>query len=64
MAKVNPIQAQTYLKGLDYPASKAELLKHAEQQGADERLRSALEQLPDTRYEKPTDVSEALGDIE
>ncbi len=64
MAKVNPIQAQKFLKGMDYPASKDDLVKHAEKQGADENVRSALEQLPEEQYETPADVSQALGKIE
>jgi len=51
------------LKGVDYPASKEELIEHAKQQGADENAISVLEQLPDQEYESPTDVSEAVGDI-
>ena len=61
MAKVNPIQMQKYLKGMNYPASKEELVKHAAQQGADENVRSVLEQLPDQQYETSADVSKAVG---
>lgn len=64
MAKVNPIQAQKYLKGVDYPVSKDDLVKHAEKQGADEALRAALQQLPDERFQTPADVSQAIGQIE
>ena len=64
MAKVNPIQLQKYLSGVDYPASKQDLLQAAEQQGADENVRSALEQLPDRQYDGPNGVSKELGNIE
>lgn len=64
MAKINPIQLQKHLKGVDYPASKEELIEHAKQQGADDNAISVLEQLPDQEYDSPTDVSEAVGDIE
>ena len=64
MAKVNPIQLQKHLKGVDYPASKEDLIKHAKQNGADEDALSALEQIPDEDYEAPTDVSKAIGDTE
>lgn len=30
MAKVNPIDVQKHLKGLDYPATKEDVIKHAE----------------------------------
>lgn len=64
MAKVNPIQLQKHLKGLDYPASKQDIINHAKQQGADENAIAVLEQLPDEEYEAPTDVSEAVGDVQ
>ena len=47
---VNPIQIQTFLKGVDYPASKEDLLAHAERNGADEDIRATLEQLPGEAY--------------
>lgn len=64
MAKVNPVQLQKDLKGIDYPVSKQDLIKHAQQQGADENVRSTLEQLPEQQYESPTEVSKAIGDLE
>lgn len=64
MAKANPIQIQKHLKGVDYPASKQDLIEHAQQQGADENIRSVLEQLPDEEFETPAEVSKAIGDIE
>lgn len=61
MAQVNPIQIQKFLKGIDYPAKKADLLENAKKMGADENVCSALEQLPDEDYEAPVDVSQALA---
>ena len=64
MAKVNPIQIQKALKGVNYPARKDDLLRNAEEQGADEDVRSTLERLPEQEYETPADVSEAIGKLE
>jgi hypothetical protein len=64
MATVNPIQLQKYLKGLDYPASKADLITKAQQEGADENVRATLDKLPDDSFETPADVSQAVGKIE
>ncbi|MEW6495732.1 MAG: DUF2795 domain-containing protein [Cyanobacteriota bacterium] len=64
MAVVNPVQVQKFLKGVDYPASKQDLIEHAKQQGADENVCSTLEQMPDEEFETPADVSKAIGDIE
>lgn len=63
MAKVNPIQLQKYLKGVDYPAKKQDLLDRAKQEGADENICSTLEQLSDETFETPADVSKAVGDL-
>src|SRR5215208_2355627 len=63
MAKVNPIQLQKYLKGVDYPASKEDLLKRAKEEGADEEICTTLEQLPDEQYDTPADVSKAVGNM-
>lgn len=64
MAKVNPIQVQKFLKGIDYPASKQEILRTAEDQGADEDVRSTLDRLPDQEFNSPADISEAIGNLE
>ncbi|HYX51400.1 MAG TPA: DUF2795 domain-containing protein [Ktedonobacteraceae bacterium] len=63
MATINPIQLQKYLKGMDYPARKADLIKRAEQNGADDQVRSTLEQLPDQQFNSAADVSKAIGQI-
>lgn len=63
MATINPIQLQKYLKGMDYPARKADLIKRAEQNGADDQVRSTLEQLPDQEFDSAADVSKAVGQI-
>ena len=64
MAKVNPIQVQKYLKGIDYPASKQEILRTAADQGADEDVRATLDRLPDQEFNSPADISEAIGNLE
>ncbi|HEY9665565.1 MAG TPA: DUF2795 domain-containing protein [Coleofasciculaceae cyanobacterium] len=64
MAVVNPVQIQKFLKGVDYPASKQDLIEHAKEQGADENVCSTLERMPDEQYETPADVSKAIGNIE
>ncbi|GAB4207846.1 MAG: DUF2795 domain-containing protein [Roseiflexaceae bacterium] len=64
MAKINPIQLQKYLKGVDYPANKAAILKAAEEHGADENMRATLERLPDEEFKTPAEVSKAVGQIQ
>ncbi len=63
MSHVNPIQLQKFLKGVDYPASKAALIENARKLGADENVCSSLEELPDQEFDAPIDVSEALAKL-
>ena len=64
MAKVNPVQVEKFLGGVNYPAGKQDLVKHAQQHGADQNLTSLLQRLPDKQYGSPIDVSEAIGKLE
>jgi hypothetical protein len=64
MAKVNPIQVEKFLKGLDYPVSKPDLIKYAQQHGADANAMSVLQQLPNRTFESPAGVSKAIGEID
>ena len=64
MAGVNPIQVEKFLKGVDYPANKQELVKHAQKQGADQQVLDTLKKLPDQSYEGPSGVSKAIGSID
>lgn len=61
MAKVNPIQVQKFLKGMNYPADKQTLVEKAEEEGADDETMSALQQLPEDEFTTPAEVSAALG---
>ena len=64
MAQVNPIELQKYLKGINYPAGKQDLVQHAQNNGADDDTISMLEQLPDQQYETAADVSKEIGSVE
>ncbi len=60
---VNPIQVQKFLSGVDYPASKDDLVARAQQQGADDDVVSTLQELPGERFESPSAVSAAIGQL-
>jgi hypothetical protein len=64
MASVNPIQLQKHLKGIDYPVNKENLIKHAKGHGADDKVISVLNQLPDKEFETPADVNKAVGKVD
>lgn len=60
---VNPIQIEKYLKHVDYPASKDDLLEAAQKEGADANVMHTLEDLPDDTFEGPVGVSKAIGNL-
>jgi hypothetical protein len=61
MAKINPIELQKSLKGVDYPAKKDDIVKAAEKNGADDDVMEALKNISEDTFEKPTDVTKALS---
>jgi Protein of unknown function (DUF2795) len=60
-AKASPFDVQAFLEGVGYPARKQRLLREAESQGADRKVRTTLRRLPDKSFDSPTEVSEAIG---
>jgi len=62
-AKVSAAKIQVYLKGIDYPADKNELVDHAEENGAPDEVMAILRQLADKQYTSPADVEKEFGRI-
>lgn len=60
MATVTPLELQKYLQQIDYPVSKEHLITYALQQGADEKVLSALSKFKDKTYMTPSEVSHTL----
>jgi Protein of unknown function (DUF2795) len=58
---VNPIDVQKHLGGVDYPASKADVVQSAEANGAPQEIVEALQGMNAERFEGPDDVMAALG---
>jgi hypothetical protein len=58
----SPIDIQKALSGMDYPASKDQIVAHAEQNGADAEILDALRGIDDREYEGPSGVSSAVFD--
>lgn len=62
MARVSPAEVEKSLKGVDYPAKKQDLVKHAQKQGADQDVIETLRELPEEEYNSPIDVTKAIGE--
>jgi hypothetical protein len=58
---VNPIELQKYLKGVDYPADRDELVQAAEGNGAPPEIVDALRNAGKDSFDGPTAVQEALA---
>lgn len=59
-----PASVQKYLGGLDYPADKQDIIKHAQDQAAPPEVISALEQLRDSQFDSPAEISKAIEQID
>ncbi|MBE3558712.1 MAG: DUF2795 domain-containing protein [Ktedonobacteraceae bacterium] len=64
MAQVSPKDVEKFLKGVDYPARKQDLIRHAQQQNADQRVLETLRQLPEQTFDGPIAVNRAIGEVE
>jgi hypothetical protein len=63
MANSSPIEIQKYLKGVDYPANKQDLIEKAKSNGAKKDLISILEDLKEDAFANPAEVSKAVGQL-
>ena len=57
---MSPIDIQKALSGMDYPASKDDIVRHAQNQGGDKEVVEALRKIEDREYEGPSGVSSAV----
>ena len=60
---VSPAEVEKYLKGVGYPTRKGELIKQAQQNGAPGEVINLLKQLREETYQRPTDVTKAIGEM-
>jgi len=56
-----PIELQKYLGGVDYPATRDDLVRVARQNGAPDDLVAALENADKDSFDGPTAVSSAVS---
>jgi hypothetical protein len=55
------MDAQLFLKGLQYPATKQDVLRTAREQHATEPVLVGLESIPDREYGEPGELVDALN---
>lgn len=59
----SPAKLQKYLAGIDYPVDKPHLRATAEKNGAPGEILKLIDRLPGDRYDAPTAVMKAFGEI-
>jgi hypothetical protein len=57
---VSPIDIQKALGGIDYPATKQDIVKHAQDHGGGNYVIEALQGIDDREYDGPSGVSESV----
>ncbi len=62
--RISPVQMQKHLKGVNYPASKGDLVARAQQNNASGEIVDKIRQLPADSFNGPKDVMRALGRTE
>jgi hypothetical protein len=55
--QTSPVQVQKFLKGIDYPAKKQDLIEHAKKNNASNEVLEDLNKIPDKEYTNAADVS-------
>ncbi len=50
-----------HFKGMDFPANKADLLRHAQQNNAPQDVQNMINSLPERQYNSMADVMAAWG---
>jgi hypothetical protein len=61
MAQAEFIKVQKFLGGVNYPATKDQLIEHARGKQADDDVIDALQKLPEREYDGPNAVSAAVA---
>ncbi|MGV9215492.1 DUF2795 domain-containing protein [Micromonospora sp. RB23] len=57
---VSGVQLQEYLAGLDYPVSREDLVRWAQENGASTTMLHLLQALPPEQFESPEELTDAL----
>ncbi|WP_058533901.1 DUF2795 domain-containing protein [Legionella saoudiensis] len=59
---LSPISVQKFLKGIDYPASKQDILDCATNNGAPDEILDEIRNIQLDEFSSPTEISEELSD--
>lgn len=60
----SPANIANFLEGIDFPASKDEIVNYAEDNNAPQEIIDVMDQLPDQEYNSMADVMSGVGQVE
>ncbi|GAB2800054.1 hypothetical protein GCM10027040_29490 [Halomonas shantousis] len=60
----SPANITHHLKGVDFPASRTDLEKHAKDNGAEKDVLEVIRNMPDKEYGDMSDVTKGIGEAE
>ncbi|MFC7550635.1 DUF2795 domain-containing protein [Plantactinospora sp. GCM10030261] len=60
---VNVLQLQEYLEGLDFPVSKEDMVRRAQENGAGTAVLQLLRSLPADQFASAQEVGESLSEL-
>lgn len=63
-AEASPAEIEEHLSGVDYPASKQDLKRHAQNQNAPSDVVDVIDRMPDQEYGSAADVAKGVGKAE
>jgi len=58
--KISPSAIEKYLKGVDFPSNKEELIEHAKNNSAPDNVLQAISNFSDKEYVSLTDISKEI----
>lgn len=59
----SPANITHYLKGIDFPCNRNDLIKHAKQNGAEQPVISLLQNMPERQYGSMADVTNSYNQV-
>lgn len=60
----SPANVQKYLRDVEYPASKQDLLAQAKRNDAPKEILDTLQRIPEEQFGGPQDVMKGYGELE
>jgi len=61
--RIIPVRIQEYLSGVEYPATKDQLISHAREHEAPDDVIEFMKRLPNRNFKSPAEVSQEAGKL-